>query len=277
MSMRWRDLQNFMVSARSRTLTEAALQLGISQPALSESIKRLETDCGAALFYRSRSGIRLTPGGRKFSKKVELLVSDWNALQETFSNEGNKQRSEIIIGSHRSVATYLFPNVLKELDLINQKIDIRLIHDLSRNIQIQVQQGLIDFAVVVNAVPVPDLIIKPVGVDYIKFWKEKSTIADVIIYDPALMQSQNLLRKLKTNPSRSVHTDSFDMTLRCIEEGVGIGLLPERFVKMSSRKLISPSHYPIYKDEISIVYRPEFANNKISQDLVRIIKKQMQK
>jgi DNA-binding transcriptional LysR family regulator len=64
MKYRIRDIENFVTKAYCVTIVQAAKLLGIGQPSLSESLKRLEQDHGALLFYRSRTGIQLTPEGR---------------------------------------------------------------------------------------------------------------------------------------------------------------------------------------------------------------------
>lgn len=61
MKYRMTDLRNFVEASSCPTIMQAAQKLEISQPALSESIKRLESDLGYLLFYRSRTGIKLTP------------------------------------------------------------------------------------------------------------------------------------------------------------------------------------------------------------------------
>ena len=74
MDIKLRDVSNFITASSSSTLTEAANLLTISQPALSESIKRLENDLGFKVFYRSKTGIHLTPSGRDFLIKAKSAI-----------------------------------------------------------------------------------------------------------------------------------------------------------------------------------------------------------
>ena len=75
MNFRMNDLENFIATAHCRTLSESATRLEITQPALSESIKRLESDLSEILFFRSRAGIALTPSGRNVLELAQSAVS----------------------------------------------------------------------------------------------------------------------------------------------------------------------------------------------------------
>src|SRR5438045_3924505 len=81
MKYRITDIRNFVETAGCTTLSQAAIKLEVSQPALSQSIKRLETDFGLVLFYRSRSGIQLTPSGRALLAMAQRAVRALNELE----------------------------------------------------------------------------------------------------------------------------------------------------------------------------------------------------
>lgn len=61
--MDFRKLSHFVTVAETGSLTRAARRLNIVQPALSQSIAKLEQDLGAPLFTRSRHGMALTGAG----------------------------------------------------------------------------------------------------------------------------------------------------------------------------------------------------------------------
>ncbi|MCX5401503.1 LysR family transcriptional regulator [Streptomyces sp. NBC_00102] len=66
-----RHLRYFLTVVRSGTVSAAAQQLRISQPSLSQQIRRLEKRVGAALFTRSSRGVELTAGGRAFLREIQ--------------------------------------------------------------------------------------------------------------------------------------------------------------------------------------------------------------
>ena len=62
--MELRQLAYFVAIAEERNFTRAAERIPIAQPAISQQIRRLETELGEPLFLRDRRGIALTPAGQ---------------------------------------------------------------------------------------------------------------------------------------------------------------------------------------------------------------------
>lgn len=77
------NYHNFYEVARCGSISKAAQQLFISQPALSKSIKKLEEALNVRLFIRSSKGVILTPEGK-------LL---WEYVQKAFSSLGRRRAS----------------------------------------------------------------------------------------------------------------------------------------------------------------------------------------
>ncbi|MFG2966504.1 LysR family transcriptional regulator [Streptomyces sp. NPDC048288] len=68
-----RHLRYFLTVVRAGTVSGAAQELRISQPSLSQQIKRLEQRIGAPLFIRSSRGVELTTGGRAFLREIQSI------------------------------------------------------------------------------------------------------------------------------------------------------------------------------------------------------------
>jgi DNA-binding transcriptional LysR family regulator len=106
--------REFIELAQCLNFTDAASKLNITQPALSKHILSLEKELGSELFERSRSGVRLSEGGRLFFESASLIVNTYDQTRNTL---GTLQRTQPIrvnghlddsdIASQLSMATVL--------------------------------------------------------------------------------------------------------------------------------------------------------------------------
>lgn len=277
MDFRISDIQNFVATAACRTITEAAQRLEISQPALSESLKRLEHDVRGTLFYRSRSGIQLTPNGKVFLGKANKLLQAYGelALAEDRTRVFNER--VVSIGAHPVVAQYFLPAALRELQVRAPDYKVEIHHDLSRTIQTQIQRGLLDVGVVINPVAVPDLVIQKLGHDEVHVWEaDRKTAPDTVFCNTNLFQTQSILKRWKAAPARAISTDSLELICRLVAEGLGFGIIPSRAVALSKLPLKKVPGTPSYKDEIALVYRPEFGKTLPEKLVIEACKKAIQ-
>jgi DNA-binding transcriptional LysR family regulator len=269
MSIRLRDLENFLESTSCATFGQSAKKLGISQPALSESIKRLESDIGGRLFYRSKNGISLTPTGRKaaeHAKSVFVLLSE---IQPNRKDAGKYQMPTVTIGCHPVIGSYVLPMAMRRLPSSNR---IHIVHANSREIQSEVQNGLVDLGIVVNPISNPDLIIKHVANDIVCAWSSSGSNATQIICDPELFQTQAILRGWKKRPTQILPSNSLELIARLTNAGVGYGIIPTRTVKMLKLRLNKVVEAPEQQDEIAIIYRPEFGKTEQEKRIIESIK-----
>ncbi|MFB7915514.1 LysR family transcriptional regulator [Streptomyces sp. NPDC056061] len=109
-----RLLRYFVAVAEEGTLTRAAEQLFVSQPALTKQIRQLETRLGVRLFTRSRTGMTLTEAGRVLAERVPALLADWDrVLRETRTADGRASRS-LRVGFMASAANEATPRIIAE-------------------------------------------------------------------------------------------------------------------------------------------------------------------
>ncbi len=140
------QLSHFLAVAKAKNFTRAAEEVGISQPALSRSIQKLEKIVGEPLFERQPRGVKLTDLGSFFlirANQIRDLVDDTFAELNEASNRG-----QIRLAVIPTIAPYLLPTVLKIFGKRHPEIKIQVQEDTTQNIVRLCKEGEIDLAIV---------------------------------------------------------------------------------------------------------------------------------
>ena len=90
--MELQQLQYFLVAAKYEHITKAANSLHIAQPALSQSIKRLEAELGVKLFDRKKGGITLSASGKLLVEELKPIMKSLDNLPKKLSETARKQQ-----------------------------------------------------------------------------------------------------------------------------------------------------------------------------------------
>src|SRR5262245_44644134 len=106
-------LEHFLAVVEEGTFTRAAERVNRTQPAISQSVRRLEEEVGAPLFARDVHEITLTEAGRLLAQSARhLLALRDNALREV-SELRTLKSGRLTIVAHESAAVYLLPAPLR--------------------------------------------------------------------------------------------------------------------------------------------------------------------
>lgn len=110
-----RQLRYFLAVAETGHMTQAAAQLGMAQPPLSQQIKALESAAGLALFKRHAKGVTLTEAGRALQADAARLVQDFDALKSRMQLLADGKTGRLTIAFTSSAAAHAFtPFSLRE-------------------------------------------------------------------------------------------------------------------------------------------------------------------
>lgn len=93
-----RDLQYLTAAANTGNFVRAARSLGISTSSITRRITRLENELGVTLFERSRTGIRLTAGGKAVLRHAHRVLGELDALKQAAADSGVGGVGEVRLG-----------------------------------------------------------------------------------------------------------------------------------------------------------------------------------
>ena len=112
--------------AKCGSFSKAAEQLYISQPAITQSIKKLEEALDGTLFYRNTKGIILTEEGKNLYNFIEESIETLDNAQERFKQYKNLEKGKIVIKGSDTVIEQILEKPISKFikDYPNIKIDI---------------------------------------------------------------------------------------------------------------------------------------------------------
>ncbi|MCI1984943.1 MAG: LysR family transcriptional regulator [Lactobacillus sp.] len=113
--MRIQQLEYLEKIAATGSINEAAKQLFISQPSLSQAMKELEKEYHLQLFYRSKVGITLTDAGREFINYSRGVLDQVNLLNEHFGQDTVRKQSFSVSAQHYAFVVHAFVQLVKEI------------------------------------------------------------------------------------------------------------------------------------------------------------------
>jgi DNA-binding transcriptional LysR family regulator len=231
MSLNHRELNVFLAIARSGSVNAASQALGMTQPALSRSLRRLEDQLGAVLFTRHAAGMDLTPFGVTLRRHAELVEFESNRVVEEIRMLNGAATGFVRVGLVPSVVSGLFRPALLRVNELSPQIQIRVIEGSGDRMVEAVARGEADFAVVgrLHNEIGQDVVMSPLGSEEVcvaagafhpVFEKPDLSLADLCAYPWALPEKGNavwygfheLFRRAGLEPpmptvsSNSVHT-----------------------------------------------------------------------
>ena len=94
------------------SMNEAAKELFISQPSLSEAVKELEQEIGLEIFLRSNRGIIITPEGEEFLGYARQVSEQFGLLQSRYIEKKKKEKFSVSM-QHYTFAVKAFVETVK--------------------------------------------------------------------------------------------------------------------------------------------------------------------
>ena len=137
----------FYVVAKHKHMTRASEELHISQPAISQSIKKLEEQLGGTLFLRSNKGMELTNEGAMFFDYVKGALELINNAENEFTSFKDLTKGEIKIGASTTLTKILLMDAIKKFHKDYPNININITNDLTSTLISDLEKGKLDFVI----------------------------------------------------------------------------------------------------------------------------------
>lgn len=238
--------QVFKTVADIGSFHKAADILGLTPSAISHTISNMESELGFSVLTRSKSGITLTNYGEHLLPYVNAVLNSDESLQQTIAEMNGLKTGKVKIGVFSSVCTNWLPDILSSFQKKYDQIVIEVFQGTYEDVADWIKTGVVDigFLSVSSAkdIPIeplykdPLLCVLPKGAkksgskEYMDIeemrnhqfvTQRESTDADI----------QNFLKENKLSIQSNYHVVDDLSTIKLVEKGFGICLMPELVMK----------------------------------------------
>ncbi len=142
--MELRQLRYASAIAQRLSFTQAAADLSVAQPALSQQIAALERELGVRLFDRTNRRVAVTDAGRAFLRRAQRILEDVDRTTEEMTAYAGGLRGRVVVGTYQSFAEYTLPKLLGRFHTLYPRIEIALREGMADNLLDALEAGAID-------------------------------------------------------------------------------------------------------------------------------------
>ena len=289
------DLQLYKVFytvARKKSITGAAEELFISQPAVSQAIKQLESLAGSQLFIRSPRGVLLTDEGKLLFSYREKAMELINVAEEKFEEIRDLEKGTLSIGASDTLCKHCF--YLKEFHKLCPKINLQIANRTSKETLELLRYGKVDIGFVNLPVDIKgDMVIKKIyevqdcfiyGEKYFNQFKGRDVIklSELASHKILMLENLSATRVYMNNFCKThnvilkpdIELGSLDLLVEFAKAGLGISAVIEEFVKeeLESGIVRKLNIVPVIpKRYIGLVYQKNFPMSYAGKIFIKLL------
>ena len=244
-----RQLRYFEALAAHGHFGRAADACAITQPALSLQIKELEHSVGVALFERKSRNVQLTGFGEEFAIRAREILRSVDELDELARASREGLKGTLRIGVIPTIAPYLLPTIIHNLNQMNAGIDIQIRETQTKKLIEELTEGRIDTAIVALPVSEPSfneialfeenfVLVRPLK-DENQPVPEADTLRDMrlLLLEEGHCFRDQALSYCSINPGGSwsgLEGSSLSTLVQMVGAGIGVTMLPEMAVPVET-------------------------------------------
>ncbi len=285
----------FYYVAKYKNITKASEILLVSQPAITQTIKKLESELNYTLFYRTSRGMELTKYGEELFENIKSSIECLNSCKESLEKMDSEEVKILKIGGG---ITLLKHNALEGFKVFKEKfpdVKIEIIKGITSELLTELHDNRIDLV----------LFNMPIGIDENLEYKVIETIQDTFVANtkiygnlkkkkmgikeisklPFVLQSEvsssrkylnSICKKDKIKLNNGYELESYDLVLTFVKAGLGIGFVNRSHIvkELKNGELFELNlDYKIPTREIGIAFNKKNGNNKYIQNFIKAIDK----
>ena len=283
----------FYETAKYSSFSIAARHLYISQSAISQCIRQLESELNAELFTRSRKGVELTKEGQVLFERVESAIQAIEQGEALLQKLQHLESGELIIAAGDTITSHYLLPYLEQFHETYPNIRIEMANSYSYHMIELVKEGKADLAFVNMPVSDNEIFIEPCFSVHDIFvcsskhnlrknytWQEMSEEPLILLEENS--SSRRFLNEkfreqgIELNPRFEIA--AHDLLIRFASINLGVSCVVEEFSKESlDQGIVVPMNLtpPLPSRSIGCAYKRNSQLSKAAQTFLDLIKSRL--
>ena len=284
----------FYFVAKNKSITRAANELLISQPAISKSIKTLEDQINTQLFIRKREGVELTDTAEKIYSKIKDAMDLIDSAEDDIKSITNLEEGNINIGASSVIIHEFLMPFIKEFHKRYPKIHIKIYTDQTSILVKKAKLGIIDILFINMPFTIPEEFESQKLMNLHDCFVATDSFSNLKNKDLNIKDLENLpLLVLNKGSAQRTALDDFcaknnitihpEMELggtplikEFTQAGIGIGILTREYIQkeLESKELFELNlNLPFQEKYLGMAYEKDKQYNSIVNAFIQIVNK----
>lgn len=271
-----RQFQYIVAVADTGRFRDAAQQLGVSQPSLSEQISDAEAQLGVTLIERSRAGALLTPAGEEVVRRARIILTQVQDLKTVARQAEGDLAGRYRLGTLPTIGPYLLPSAVREIHRLYPDLRMSVREERTIDLDEKLNDGRLDLIIStaedhlnsesiqlfdeqLYACAAPDDPIAA-GTGPMSLSELKGREVLSLGYGHRLsLVVQKMAEAAGAHVSTEYEGTSLDAIRQMAGLGAGIAILPSLYALVEASKdpfqTLRPIEHPLARRQISLVWR----------------------
>lgn len=292
--MNIRDLKYIVAVAELKNFSKAADRCFVSQPTLSNQIRKAEDELGVEIFERNNKKVFVTEIGEEIIASAKRMLREYEDMKETAEANRNPLAGKFRLAAFPTLAPFIFPKVIPQIQKQLPMLKLSLIEEKTEKIIELLARGELDAALLATPVERDFLEHQPIFTD--KFMlavssknplaKLKNVTFEMLAHEKILLldeghclreQSLEVCKIGNLSEDTSVRATSLETLRQMVKLNLGVTLMPKIAITAASSKIFYlPFKNPQPQREIALFWRKSLGKareNLIKEHILPILHK----
>ncbi|MFP2515405.1 LysR family transcriptional regulator [Buttiauxella agrestis] len=289
-----RQLKVFVAVAHAGSFSRAGEQIGLSQSAVSHSVKELESEIGVKLLDRTTREVVLTQAGQQLAARLERLLEELTSTLLDTRSVGHQLSGTVRVAASQTISAHLMPQSIAAAALEFPSIRF-VLHDRPQQWVLQsIYQGEVDFGMVIDPIQANDLDCEAVlSEPFLLLCRNDHPLAaqeqvpwqalqgaSLVLQDYAsgsrpLIDDALLRQGIETNIVQQIGHPATLFPM--VEAGIGISVLPALALPLpQGRPLVVRPLIPVVDRQLMLVRRKNRSLSRAAEAIWQVVRQQAQ-